>query len=417
MMPKRVALLIETSTSWGAAVIDGIGDYIRRHDRWVLYLDHRGVHERLHVPYLWEGDGIIARVTSAELMQEIAGTALPAVNVSWVQTSNLNLPTVTSDESAVGQLAARHLLDRGLTHFGYYGPPYREHYEDRIEPAFAAVLADAGRSYQTLKPDRALRTDVAAHDTLGALTTWLTHLPKPVGVLAQNAIGARQIAEACAYAGLRVPDEVAVLAADHDELMASVTAPPLSCIDPSPRQVGYRAAELLDAMMAGQPAPGEPVLIEPRGVINQRSTDTLAVEDETVATALRFIHDNAHRPIKIVDVLEVVTVSRRSLEKRFEKVVGRPPATEIRLARLQRARRLLAETNLPIAEIAERCGFSHPEVMQRLFRRETDLTPSQFRRRHRQAGAGDRSGELEIQTHPMLSGGKILDDSRDARSG
>ncbi len=381
---RRIALLIETSTSWGSQIIEGVNDYVHDHQPWILSLDHRGVYETPRLPFDWQGDGIIARVISPALVEQITRTAVPAVNVSQIQVPNSPLPQVTADEHAIGQLTAEHLLDRGLKSFGYVGPPYRAHYTDRVVKAFADTLARAGREFSYFDPDRHVRTGDTSHDSLPQLIRWIQALPRPLGIVAWNTAGARRVTNACAELELHIPDDVAVLSADQDELMARIANPPLSCVDHAPRRVGYEAAALLHRLMDGQAPPPAPLLVAPLGVVARQSTDTLSVDDADVASAIRFIRENAHRPIRVGDVVRAVPLSRRALELRFRRVLGRSPAAEIRRARIDRARRLLVETQLSVGQIATRCGFNHTEVLQRVFRSELKLSPSQYRSRYQQ---------------------------------
>jgi LacI family transcriptional regulator len=133
-------------------------------------------------------------------------------------------------------------------------------------------------------------------------------------------------------------------------------------------------------MMNGQQAPKSPVLIDPYGVIHRKSTDTSFLSDPLVSQSIRYIRDNMSMPLQVVDLQKQFGVSRRKLEHRFEKAIGRSPATEIRTAKLGYAKRMLLETDLPIHEISELCGFNHTEVFMRSFKREFGMSPGDFRR-------------------------------------
>lgn len=402
MQPKRVALLIETSTSWGAQIIAGVSDFIRRHERWVLYVDQRGVFEPQSVPAWWEGDGIIARVTSRQLVQHVRVARTPCVNVSQIRIPSARIQQVTTDESLVGDLAADTLLAAGLRSFAYYGPPQREYYRDNVLAAFAAALATAGCRASVFNPDRLLRSDTTPHLNLSHLVEWLRKLEKPVGVLAWNTLGAHRVGEACCWASIRVPEDVSILAGDHDQLIAEIASPRLSCIDHAPRRVGYLAAAELARLMSGGNV-GDPVLVAPEGVIGRESVASGIVKDELVAQALRFIRANARKPIGIADILERVPASRRNLELRFRRELGRGPIAELRRVRVSLARRLLAETEHPIKRVAIECGFATTEQLQRLLRTETSLSPSEYRETHRRScreAAGQAAG---LQPPPARS--------------
>lgn len=215
---------------------------------------------------------------------------------------------------------------------------------------------------------------------LEGLSEWLDDLPKPIAVLAWSDVRGRQVTEACRLAGLRVPEDVAVLGAEFDELTDNLSNPPLSAVDVSAERVGYSAARLLDEMMSGQPAPREPVLIKPRGIVERHSTDVIAVDDQKVASAMRFIRQNYQRRILVDDIARHVLLSRRGLEQRFKKMLGRTPSAEIRRIRLDHARHLLSNTDLPIARVSQACGIEELSSFSRSFSNEIGMSPNAFRR-------------------------------------
>jgi LacI family transcriptional regulator len=257
---------------------------------------------------------------------------------------------------------------------------------DRCGPAFAEALGGCGWACASYRPGHATAPRRVRLTEVADLEDWLVGLPKPVGLLAWDSGRGRLVTEACASAGIRVPEEVGVLSGYNDDLMCEIATPPLSCVDHAPERIGYEAAALLARLMAGEAAPERPILIPPAGVVARRSTDAMAIEDRAVADALRFIRASAHEPIGVHDLLEVVPCSRRLLEQRFLRALGRSPAAEIRRAHIEHAMDLLAKSDLPVVEVAAASGFNHVEVMNRVFRREVGMTPGAYRRQfHRRA--------------------------------
>jgi LacI family transcriptional regulator len=187
------------------------------------------------------------------------------------------------------------------------------------------------------------------------------------------------VLDACRGAGLAIPDEVAVLGVDNDELLCELAAPPLSSVMPNTLRTGYEAAALLDRMMRGEAVRPVAHLIPPVGVVARQSTDVLALDDRAVAQAVRFIREHACEGINVGDVLRGVPLSRRVLEQRFRRLLGRTPREEILQVRLARVKQLLTETDLTLYRVAERTGFEHVEYLSVVFKRETGRTPRQFR--------------------------------------
>jgi LacI family transcriptional regulator len=200
------------------------------------------------------------------------------------------------------------------------------------------------------------------------------------------------VLQACAIGGVGVPEEVAVMGVDNDDLIVRLTTPPLSSIDINAERVGFEAARVLDELMRGKPAPKNPVLVPPMGLVTRQSTDILAIEDEDVAAAVRFIRAHKGRALSVQDVLDNVPVSRRSLYRKFEETMGRSLAQEIRLAHIEQAKRLLTTTDWSVARIAEASGFAGATRFGIVFRRLTGLTPSAYRARRVLKGSGGAAG-------------------------
>ncbi len=380
MNEKRVALLIETSTSWGANIVKGIADYALTHEDWTFYIEPRGRHERQLVPTEWDGDGIIARVTHEDLAIQLDELNKPAVDVSWYSFASSKVVSCTADELLGGQMIANHFLDRGFRNYAYCGPVNRPGYSDKFGAAFVQAIEASGHTCSCFE-DRGERHDW--YSRLAQLEEWIMTLPKPIALLAFNEYGGRQIAEACRIRGVHVPDQVALMGGEHDELTSQITRPPLSTIDFSPARIGWEAASLLARLFKGEAPPREPVKIPPARIIARQSTDSLAIDDPMLVKALEYIRENASTAISVADVLDSVSISRRVLEQRFQKFLGRSPAAEIRRVRVEKAKRLLADSDRPMAGIAAACGFEHPEVLARVFRRQEGITPSVFRKRVR----------------------------------
>jgi LacI family transcriptional regulator len=208
-------------------------------------------------------------------------------------------------------------------------------------------------------------------------------LPKPVGVFTTNDITNRRLVVASRLLGLRVPEEVATIGVDNEDLVCEFSDPPLSSVDPAWLQIGFEAAKLLDAMMTGHAPPAQPILVAPAGVVVRGSTDTVAVDDPLVAKAVKFIRENADKPLPISSLLKSLGVSRRSLEQRFKASLGRGPAAEVRRVHIERAKKLLAETQSPISAVASAAGFNNAQSLCVIFRREVGLPPTVFRKQAR----------------------------------
>lgn len=376
---QHVAVLIETETSWGARVIRGIAHFAEKHTHWHLLIDPRDHEQRSAVPDGWQGDGIIARVTNRTQWQQIREKNLPVVNVDDVYQGLRNVGTVITDETERARLALEHLVARGFRKFGYFAPPSNRYSKNRGEAFNQAVTELGYECYEYLPGYRAGRK-IGWEEQQRRVNRWLASLPRPVAILAVDAHHARQLAEICHFAGVRIPDDVAILAGDTDELLCEVSTPPLSSVSVACERLGHEAAAMLHRMMAGGDPPKQPVLIAPHGVVSRQSTDVLAIDDPAVVRALRYIRTHAHHGIVVEDILREVPISRRSLEIQFRSYLGRSPAEEIRRVRLERGKELLGRRELSITEIALACGFSNATRFGVAFRKSFGTTPRAFRK-------------------------------------
>jgi LacI family transcriptional regulator len=240
--------------------------------------------------------------------------------------------------------------------------------------------AGQGRTVAVYEPSRRVRPESGDDD---AIEAWLVSLPKPVGLLACYDIRGRQALDACRRAGLSVPDQVAVLGVDDDELLCGLSSPPLSSVIPDSSGAGRLAAELLDALLRGERLERDEWLLPPLGIATRQSTDALAIDDELVVAAVRFIREHACEGIKVADVVRGLGTGRRALESRFTRRVGHTPHEEIARVQFRRVEQLLAETDLSLATIAARAGFRHTEYLTVAFTRRHGVSPSRWRRDRR----------------------------------
>ena len=392
--PAKIALLVHTASEWSRSVLAGVARFAREHGPWEVFLEPRGFQELPRLPRAWRGDGIIARVTGAEMLRQIRNAGVPSVNVAWLGRHSRSVPQVISDREACGQCAAKHFIDRGHRHFGYVGPLQHLGYEDTLRHRFAHALRSIGASCEVFLRE----TPSSARSLLDQqreLSRWLAQLPKPTALLAWDSIAGREVAIQCVRAGIRVPDDVAILCVEHDDLMSNLSPVSLSSIDQSPHRVGYEAARMLRRMMDGMDGPDTPHLIPPAGVIQRRSSEHYAVTDTVVASALRLIDASCHKGINVDELWRALSVSRRTLETRFQSALGRTPAAQIRTTRMERARRLLSESDLPVAQVAVRVGFGGVEALIRNFNRCFGQSPGAYREDVRLRGSEGSDQELQ----------------------
>jgi LacI family transcriptional regulator len=370
----KVALLIETSNAYARGLLQGVVGYIREHESWSFYLMEQG---RGDDPPSWlahwKGDGIIARIESQAIADAVLQSGLPTVDLSAGRRVPA-IPWVETDDRSIAELAADHFRQRGFRNFAFCGDS-RFHWSDWRGERFQEVLRETGHSCESfIPPGRQSDKQVAA------IEVWLKRLPKPVGVFACYDIRGQQVLDACRNAKLAVPDEVAVIGVDNDQLLCELASPHLSSIIPDTHRTGYEAAALLARMMKGEPCDTMETRIPPVGVCVRQSSDVLVTDDSQIALAVQFIRERAAESIKVKDVIGAVHLSRKVLEIRFKRLLNRTVHEEIIRVKLNRVKDLLLNTDLKLAEIGSRTGFEHVEYLSVTFKRETGLTPAAYRK-------------------------------------
>jgi LacI family transcriptional regulator len=378
----HVALMIETAGAYGRRLLQGITRYLRMHRPWSIFLERREI-DSLKPQWLesWHGDGILTRWSRPDIIERLCGIEASVIDLSG-RRAPFGLPRIHCDDLAIGRMAAEHLLERGLRQFGFCGFD-GELWSTRRRDGFFAALAKAGVRSQTYESPWYGLGAQPFEDDQKYIEAWLQSLPKPIGVMACNDMRGCQVLDGCKSAGLRVPEEVAVIGVDDDSLLCGLCDAPLSSVIPNTEHIGYEAAALLDLLIDGGKAGFKERSIPPLGIATRLSTDVLAVEDTAFAFAMRFIHEHACHGITVEDVLQGVPLSRMTLERRFRKYLGHSPHAEIRAVQIGRAKQLLAETEHPIHRISQLVGFEYPEYFSVVFKREVGRPPGQYRRETR----------------------------------
>jgi len=396
----EVALLLETSAEYGRGLLRGILRYARLHGPWSLHVAPGHLDQVLPKAKSWGGTGIIARVRSPEMERVIRATRLPFVASSLSESqqpvAGRKFGEIRTDAQAIARMGATHLLEAGSRRLAFCGFA-KCRWSSLREEAFLQLAREGGYPCSThrIAPANWMQQPgwiKSWQRERPILVKWLQSLTKPVGLMACNDACGREVLQACATAGLRVPDEVAVIGVDNDEMMCELSTPPLSSVALDVETAGYNAAHLLDELMSGRPAGGQIVWVLPTHVAIRRSSEVIAQKDSVVAKALRFIRDHSRRNLSVENVTEEMGVPRRTLERRFYRATKRTVLAEIKRCHLERAKQLLLETDLPSHRVAAESGFGSLKTFNRTFRRMEGATPLNFRRGSRLMMATRRVG-------------------------
>ena len=332
-------------------------------------------------------DGILGRITEP-LAQTARKLKIPAVNV-WLNSPAKKVPSVLADFETSGKIAAQHLVGRGFRRFGYMG--FLREKDSRLQiQGFRDILKPLGFRLTT---HRFQRTGLGG-DGLGwerfleGLEKWVGSWEAPIGILVCNDLYCRHLIEICRAKGLQVPQDVAIVGTSNEPAICASPYPALTSIDLDFELIGFRAAAKLDEMMDGKVASQTVEHSLPKGLIPRQSTDSRAADDPIVAKALRFIAENGHERMNVSDIASAVAITRRTLERKFRDSLGRSIAEEIARLRIERAKRLMVETEDSFKALAVDLGFRNADHFYKVFSRVEGITPSQYRNQRRKESKG-----------------------------
>ena len=380
-----IGILIERQRTYGRRLCEGIIRFARERTNWTLRIvDFMNLPQIAHNKDI---DGFIARVMDDRAEEQLRATGKPVVDV-FFERPRMGFAAADQNALLVGQMAAQHFIEHRFTNFAFCGYNGRS-YSDRRRDAFMQCLEQNHfpcAVYRT--PPSALRdfnNSVVLQERFGfasdhrALRTWISKLPKPVGVFCSHDMRAYHLAEACRSQGLQIPEDVAILGADDDELVCNFSDPPLSSIDQNAFGIGYAAAKTLESMLQNPDVVPSPVLIDPIRLIERESTRIYTVSPPWLSDALIFIRRNISNNITASDVYAAVGKSHTLVDSAFRRTFGTSVQKTIIRTRLEEAKRLIRDTSLTLTEIAAKTGFSTAQYFCSSFSKTFGTSPSAYR--------------------------------------
>jgi LacI family transcriptional regulator len=376
---QRIALLMGQDSGFHRQVLLGIRAYANAKSQWQFH-GAPPVKEILRPLREWCPHGIIAHLSNRSFATELIGLGKPLVDTA-LMLEGLSVPAVDVDHTTVGRLAAEYFLARGYRRFGYFGSS-SACYSRMREASFRATVASAGFEVSACHAEYLPQLSLKASwkSVNRQVRGWLRSLAMPVAILADHDVAAHDLADMCELLGLRVPEEIAILGVDNDELECQLAYPPLSSIALPAERIGFEAAKLLDRLMSGKSPPAAPICLPPVRVVTRHSTSLSAVDDPVVLAALRYINEHLAEPIRVQAMADSLVVRRRHLEERFRAVLKRSVLAEVYRARVEKAKELLAHGDLQMSEVARQSGFSTAQRMATVFRRLAGMAPREYRR-------------------------------------
>lgn len=385
-MPTReVALIMNVNKPYDRKVIRGVARFIQTAGDWRLYVEDEPLAKMPNLKE-WKGDGIIANFDDDGVVKAVSGLSIPVVGMGGGvihQHTKQQFPYVATNNATIGQLGAQHLLDCGFKSFAFAGVKKTKYnpWSELRGNAFKECIEAAGYECATYTGPYA---DARKWEQVQkGLTDWLDKLEKPLALMACNDARARHIIESCRRLKLNIPEDVAIVGVDDDEMMCELSNPTLSSVMQGTDRIGFEAAKLLDQLMRGRKPKKQWIVIEPTGVAARRSSDVLAVEDADVAESMRYIRDNLGNRPRVYDVAAHVNLSRSTLDGKFKETLDRTVHDEIESVRMQRTKDMLLKSDIPLKTIAVQCGYGNIQYMTKVFRDDNGITPGAYRKQNK----------------------------------
>lgn len=380
---RRVALLLQGWGGWHAQLIRGVQAYAHTAPHWRLHVDGGLPGTSRAESGLVQWDGIISSGVYADaLLRKLRRSpATKIVGLSSSQVHGPKTPVVRVDDERIVEFLGQHLLAGGLRQIGYLGPQSWGR-SDRRGEAVRQFLERRGLPFHSLTVKRPEQYRLVSAFPMRQVVAWVRKLPRPFGLIVWNMAAAHHVVEACVRAGLTVPRDAAVVAADDDPVLSESSSPTITGLAFPAERIAYRGAELLEDLMAGKQPPAAPILIPPTNLIHVReSSDTLSLPNREVHLAVQFIREHARESLKVAHVARHVGVSRSRLDEKFMEVLGHTPHEELVLAHLARARQLLVDTAWTMERVAREAGFGTSRTLYRTFIERLQMTPAAYRAR------------------------------------
>lgn len=375
---RLVLTLVDQGSSYGRGVLEGIGRYGVNETDWTVYPLTTTRNETLSQLQSFQPIGIIARGREDEPWREYARQQnIPVVLVAQ-SLDPIEDYAVLPNYRAIGAMGAAHLIERGYHHLAFRGGQYVTH-QQTVE-GFVTTAMERGIDVDAI----GMRNDttVTEADIITIQQQWLSRVKHPLGVMTTDDHVAAKVIVSANREGLQFGRDIAVLGVHNNNLLCENCRPSISSIAMPLQRIGYLAGQMLHQLIEGHTPDQRAVRLEPSRVVVRGSTDLAATDDFELVKAVDFIRSNMQKHIGVQDVADYVSVSRRTLERRFKKHLHHTVDHEIRRQRIEQASRLLVETDLTQRHIATMCGFGRPEQLSRTFLKLIGVGPIAYRKQN-----------------------------------
>ena len=380
----KILLLTDFSSGYSRNLLKGIVRYSKEVGNWsfqrmpLYYRMLYGENGVVEWAKKWQADAIIAQLSDVNI--ELLNDLNIPIIVQNYRDRNKAVSNLTGDYFNTGVMAAKFFLNRGYHNFAFYGFKGAIWSRERAD-GYSHEIEKQGYKLAVLENDNKDREEWSYNHTV--LGNWLQSLPKPVALFACDDHFALQISETCNVYNINVPDDIAILGVDNDDLLCNISDPPLSSIVLDVENGGYNAGKLLHQLITKEITEPFNIVVNPLIIERRKSTEKYAVSDKNIRTILNYIEKNYANHLSVEELVKQVPLSRRVLEKKFKEETGESLYQYIQNYRIDQFTRLLITTDYSLFEAALQSGFENYKNVSRIFRKYKSLSPAEYRKRYK----------------------------------
>ena len=380
----KILLLTDFSSGYSRNLLKGIVRYSKEVGNWsfqrmpLYYRMLYGENGVVEWAKKWQADAIIAQLSDVNI--ELLNDLNIPIIVQNYRDRNKAVSNLTGDYFNTGVMAAKFFLNRGYRNFAFYGFKGAIWSRERAD-GYSHEIEKQGYKLAVLENDNKDKEEWSYNHTV--LGNWLQSLPKPVALFACDDHFALQISETCNVYNINVPDDIAILGVDNDDLLCNISDPSLSSIVLDVENGGYNAGKLLHQLITKEITEPFNIVVNPLIIERRKSTEKYAVSDKNIRTILNYIEKNYANHLSVEELVKQVPLSRRVLEKKFKEETGESLYQYIQNYRIDQFTRLLITTDYSLFEAALQSGFENYKNVSRIFRKYKSLSPAEYRKRYK----------------------------------
>lgn len=381
----KIILLLDFAEEYSKSLLKGISKYSAEYGPWtycrmpLYYRETIGIKGILDWAKDWGAHGIIGQLYNEMDLRLILDSKIPVIAQDFKERFT-ELPNITGSYHEAGEMGAEYFLRKGFKNFAFYGFNDIVWSRERAE-GFEKKINSVGYKVNYFEHRKSRSTDLWYYKS-NSLSKWLISLPKPIAMMTCDDNQGLHITEACKQNKIRIPEEVAVLGVDNDEMLCELSDPPLSSIGLDIEKGGYDTARLMEHMIQNGADQFYDIHVKPTQIITRQSTDIYATNDDHIASTLKYIHKNIEKNLQVDEVVKQVPLTRRSLEKRFHQITGYPIYKYIFNLRIEKFTQRLLETDQTVFEIALDLGLNDSKNIARQFKQVKGCNPIEYRKRY-----------------------------------